>query len=306
MADKLRGLSQVLDSTNDLLNTVQNYEQDVDSKEDSIEDFLKGRDPSELSRQELDQLEEMLGEEGQEIEGEVERMEKAINNQQQVIEYLNKYEQAVGSEEQRTFKKLEKVKGEIRGLNQKMSHQTVDKAIGDLENAVAEMSQEADQILGAAKVLAEMEQTEGSEFQLESHLEEEVKRFDTEVNKVEQLVNYVGGEQESEYASKIEEMRQQIDEEVKTENRQIRQEIQEEEELVEQIKQEAQRYQKELEEAYEEAQSVEQRIQGSQGFQNEENELGKIINQLEKEKEEADKAIQMIQQDESFLSRLMS
>ncbi|MFP4229898.1 MAG: hypothetical protein ACLFRK_02040 [Candidatus Nanohaloarchaea archaeon] len=296
----------VLRQIRGIVNDLAEEGRKVDSRQESIEDFLSGKDPEDLSRQELDRLEEMLGKEGLEIEDEAERIEQAIRDQQQLIGMLSEYEQGIGSEEKSTFQKLEKVKQEIRGLNQKMSHQTVDQAIQDLERAVAEMSVEADQILGAAKLIGEMERAEGSDLQLESHLEEEVGRFNSELDVMEKFVNYIGGEEESRYASKIEELRQQVNEEVRTENRQVGQEIQEEEELVEQIKTEAQRYREELQEAYEEARSMEQRISGAQGFQSEENELGKVISQIEQENEKAEEAVQTIQQDESFLSRLMN
>jgi DNA repair exonuclease SbcCD ATPase subunit len=305
-ADILKNTQGVLKEVRGIINDLPSEEEDVDSRQNRIESFLSDRNPEELSRQELDQLEQELGEEGQEIEDEIERLETAIQDQQQLIEYLSDYEGGIGSEEQQTFQKLENVKEEIRGLDQKMSHQTVDQAINDLENAVMEMAEEADQILGAAKIIGQIEQAEGSELQLESHLEDEVQKFNDELDMIEQLVDVVGGQQESDYASRIEDLRQQVNDEVRTENRQVRQEIQEEGDLVEQIKQEAQQFQSELQEAYDEAQATESRISGGQGFEAEDQELGKIINKIEEEKEKADNAVQMIQKDESFLSKLMN
>ena len=305
-ADILKNTRGVLKEIRGIVNDLPKQEEDVDSKQNNIENFLSNKDPEELSRQELDQLEEELGEESQEIEDELERLETAIQDQQQLIEYLNNYEGGINSEEEGTFEKLEKVKQEVRGLNQKLSHQTVDQAINDLENAVMEMSEEADQILGAAKILGQIEQAEGSELQLESHLEDEVSRFNDELDMIEQLVEVVGGEQEADYASRIEDMREKINEGIRTENRQVKQEIQEEGDLVEGIKQEAQQFQSELQEAFEEAQAVESRISGGQGFEAEDQELGKIINKIEDEKSEADEAVQMIQKDESFFSKLMN
>jgi chromosome segregation ATPase len=305
-ADILKNTQGVLKEVRGIINDLPSEEEDVDSRQNRIESFLSDRNPEELSRQELDQLEQELGEEGQEIEDEIERLETAIQDQQQLIEYLSDYEGGIGSEEQQTFQKLENVKEEIRGLDQKMSHQTVDQAINDLENAVMEMAEEADQILGAAKIIGQIEQAEGSELQLESHLEDEVQKFNDELDMIEQLVDVVGGQQESDYASRIEDLRQQVNDEVRTENRQVRQEIQEEGDLVEQIKHEAQQFQSELQEAYDEAQATESRISGGQGFEAEDQELGNIINKIEEEKEKADNAVQMIQKDESFLSKLMN
>lgn len=305
-ADILKNTQGVLKEVRGIINDLPSEEEDVDSRQNRIESFLSDRNPEELSRQELDQLEQELGEEGQEIEDEIERLETAIQDQQQLIEYLSDYEGGIGSEEQQTFQKLENVKEEIRGLDQKMSHQTVDQAINDLENAVMEMAEEADQILGAAKIIGQIEQAEGSELQLESHLEDEVQKFNDELDMIEQLVDVVGGQQESDYASRIEDLRQQVNDEVRTENRQVRQEIQEEGDLAEQIKQEAQQSQSELQEAYDEAKATESRISGGQGFEAEDQELGNIINKIEEEKEKADNAVQMIQKDESFLSKLMN
>ena len=305
-ADILKNTQGVLKEVRGIINDLPSEEEDVDSRQNRIESFLSDRNPEELSRQELDQLEQELGEEGQEIEDEIERLETAIQDQQQLIEYLSDYEGGIGSEEQQTFQKLENVKEEIRGLDQKMSHQTVDRAINDLENAVMEMAEEADQILGAAKIIGQIEQAEGSELQLESHLEDEVQKFNDELDMIEQLVDVVGGQQESDYASRIEDLRQQVNDEVRTENRQVRQEIQEEGDLVEQIKQEAQQFQSELQEAYDEAQATESRISGGKGFEAEDQELGNIINKIEEEKEKAENAVQMIQKDESFLSKLMN
>jgi len=299
----LGNVQGVLKETRGLLDDISKEEKDVDQKQDSIENLLQNTQ-GEFSRQQVDRLEQMLGQEGNELEDELERMEKAIKDHMQMLKLLKNFEDVIGSQEQQTYKELENVKQEIRALNQRMAHDTVDKAIGDLEQAVGEMSQEADELLKAAKMLSEIEKTTGSEVELEQHLEEEVQRFNKELNAVEQAVQQVGGEKEADYASRIERLREQIDEEARIESRQVKQEIGGEENLVEEIKQEAENYVTELREAYEEAQAIESSM--GYGFEAEEQEIGKIVNKIEQEKQEADQALKIIRQDRSFLSRLMN
>jgi len=304
-AKTLDKLQSVIKESRGFLSDISEEERDVDRKQDSIENFLKSNS-GEFSRQQVDRLEEMLGQEGNELDDELQRMEQDIQGHFQMLELLKNFEDLIGSQERQTYQELETVKREIRGLNQRMAHDTVDNAIRDLENAVGEMSQEADEILKAAQLLSGVEKTSGKEFQLEKHLEQEVQRFNNELDAVERAVQSVGGQKEQEYASKIENMREKIDGEMRTENRQVRNEVQGERKLVEEVKQEAENYVMELREAYEEAQAVESRIQGSQGFKGEEKEIGKIVNKIEQQKEEADQALKIIRKDRSFISRLLN
>jgi len=291
-----------LKETRSFLEYVSNEQKDIDQKQNSIESILNNNSTQGLSARQIEQLAEASDEEGQEIEDEVQKMEEAIQDHMQLLESLEKFEQLLGSEERQTHQKLEKVKQEIRSFNQKVNIRSVDRAITDLESAVGEMGEEAEEILAAAQMISEVEQESWTELQLENHLEEEVERFSRELDTIEEALKLVDDRKAQKQISKVEEMREKIKNQVRTENRQLKKEVGEEKDVVEKIRHEAKNYSSMLREAYEEAQTLENNFNG-QEWGDEEKELSKIVNEIEREKEKADKASKEIQKDASFFSK---
>lgn len=311
-SSKIRGItsnvSGTLEDIDSTLDTLTKEEKDEDEKESKlrqkIEEFRNN--PEKISTTDESEFLQLMGTEGEELEDELQRMESDIQGFEQTIEMLEEFEGVINSEEQTSQQEIETVRDEIRGLNQRMSHENADKVIEDFEGAVSDLDAEADQLLELAKLVGSHEKEMARGIQLEEHMVEQVKRYSEDLSIVEEVFGEVGTSSEVQNKiSKVEEMREDVLNKIETETRQFSNEAQEEQQIIAQLEQEIQRFNQEVGELMDEAQALEQQMSSS-GFEQEDQEIGRVVTKIEEINEKGKRASQMVGQEEDFFSNISS
>ena len=305
ITSNVSGSLEDIDST---LDTLTQEEKDEDQKESQLREKLNEfrNNPEKISTVDESKFLELMGKEGTELEDELQRMESDIQGFEETIEMLQEFEGVINSEEETSQQEIETVRDEIRGLNQRMSHENADKVIQDLEKAVSDLDSEADQLLKAAELVGSHEKEMARGAQLEEHMVEEAKRYSQDLSIIEELFGEIGAPDEvQEKASNVEELREDVLQRIKTETRQFSNEAQEEQQIISQLEQEINKFATETEEVMEEARTLEKQVSSS-GFEQEDQELGRVVSKIEEINEKGRRASQMIGKEEDFFGNISS
>lgn len=243
----------------------------------------------------------------------IEDLEEAVQGQIQAfekdIEGLESVAANIGDLEQRIYQEEGGIENEIKDIKQNlqnaesMNREQLDQLIMEDEHAINKLEQEAEELLGLAKLIGTMENITAGEEEDEQIIETEISELRTLLPEFVEILKQMGMNQYSDEISTVRDFEQRLEEEAETDRDELGNQIQMEQQDVEGIEQEINEFNTEMNELYQELQATYQTAEKRQ-LGEETQELDGAAGRLQEVQKKGQKAAEMVGSEESYFENL--
>lgn len=299
-ADKLRSLQSTLGTARNYTSKLKDQGKQTEKDIEQLKNIIENSD--DWSEQKIERALSQIEDLEKAVQGQIEAFENDVQGLESAAANIEDLEQRIYQDEGGIENEIEDINQKLQNADS-MNREQFDKLIMEDEDAINNLEQEAEELLGLAKLIGTMESITAGEEQDEQIIETEISELRTVLQEFVSVLEQMGMNQYSDEISTIQDFEQRLEEEIETDRSELGNEIQMEQQDVEGLEQEINEFNTEMKELYQEVKTTYQNAEKRQ-LGEEAQELEGAAGRLQDIQQKGQKAAEIVGEDESYFENL--